>query len=103
MLVFIQSFINFPGPQSKFNFSAKFTLPSLVIFGQRAFLNTLHQNLGRLHTVINSSPGQRFYLPGCISHYRCLPVNTCLLYTSDAADEEDSVDLGGRRIIKKKK
>eukprot|EP00658_Telonema_sp_P-2_P050751 TRINITY_DN38787_c0_g2_i1.p1 TRINITY_DN38787_c0_g2~~TRINITY_DN38787_c0_g2_i1.p1 ORF type:complete len:125 (-),score=18.07 TRINITY_DN38787_c0_g2_i1:110-484(-) len=28
---------------------------------------------------------------------------TCLLYTSDAADEEDSVDLGGRRIIKKTK
>src|SRR5664280_3798165 len=27
----------------------------------------------------------------------------CLLYTSDAADEEDSVDLGGRRIIKQKK
>ena len=27
----------------------------------------------------------------------------CLLYTSDAADEEDSVDLGGPRIIKKKK
>ncbi len=27
----------------------------------------------------------------------------CPLYTSDAADEEDSVDLGGRRIIKKKK
>ena len=27
----------------------------------------------------------------------------CLLYTSDAADEEDSVDLGGRRNIKKKK
>ena len=26
----------------------------------------------------------------------------CLLYTSGAADEEDSVDLGGRRIIKKK-
>eukprot|EP00658_Telonema_sp_P-2_P032750 TRINITY_DN24170_c0_g1_i2.p2 TRINITY_DN24170_c0_g1~~TRINITY_DN24170_c0_g1_i2.p2 ORF type:complete len:125 (-),score=33.43 TRINITY_DN24170_c0_g1_i2:58-432(-) len=30
-------------------------------------------------------------------------VEGCLLYTSDAADEEDSVDLGGRRIIKKKK
>ena len=29
-------------------------------------------------------------------------LSTCLLYTSDAADEEDSVDLGGRRIIKKK-
>eukprot|EP00658_Telonema_sp_P-2_P018245 TRINITY_DN17159_c0_g1_i3.p1 TRINITY_DN17159_c0_g1~~TRINITY_DN17159_c0_g1_i3.p1 ORF type:complete len:142 (+),score=14.52 TRINITY_DN17159_c0_g1_i3:156-581(+) len=34
-------------------------------------------------------------------HY-CL-IYSCLLYTSDAADEEDSVDLGGRRIIKKKK
>ena len=30
--------------------------------------------------------------------YRC----SCLLYTSDAADERSSVDLGGRRIIKKK-
>ena len=28
---------------------------------------------------------------------------TCLLYTSDAADERSSVDLGGRRIIKNKK
>src|SRR5678816_4965204 len=31
------------------------------------------------------------------------PPWTCLLYTSDAADERSSVDLGGRRIIKKKK
>ena len=29
-------------------------------------------------------------------------VGVCLLYTSDAADERSSVDLGGRRIIKKK-
>ena len=29
-------------------------------------------------------------------------VQICLLYTSDAADERSSVDLGGRRIIKKK-
>ncbi|GAB5800684.1 hypothetical protein JMUB7518_28170 [Staphylococcus aureus] len=28
-------------------------------------------------------------------------LRTCLLYTSDAADELDGVDLGGRRIIKK--
>ena len=28
--------------------------------------------------------------------------SVCLLYTSDAADERSSVDLGGRRIIKKK-
>eukprot|EP00656_Telonema_subtile_P017094 TRINITY_DN1909_c0_g2_i4.p1 TRINITY_DN1909_c0_g2~~TRINITY_DN1909_c0_g2_i4.p1 ORF type:complete len:188 (-),score=22.49 TRINITY_DN1909_c0_g2_i4:60-623(-) len=32
-----------------------------------------------------------------------IPASGCLLYTSDAADEEDSVDLGGRRIIEKKK
>ena len=30
-------------------------------------------------------------------------IGSCLLYTSDAADERSSVDLGGRRIIKKKK
>ena len=28
--------------------------------------------------------------------------NACLLYTSDAADERSSVDLGGRRILQKK-
>ena len=32
-----------------------------------------------------------------------MPAWSCLLYTSDAADERSSVDLGGRRIIKKKK
>ena len=30
-------------------------------------------------------------------------LKVCLLYTSDAADERSSVDLGGSRIIKKKK
>ena len=29
-------------------------------------------------------------------------IATCLLYTSDAADDGESVDLGGRRIITKK-
>src|SRR5665811_333165 len=29
--------------------------------------------------------------------------HSCLLYTSDAADDLTRVDLGGRRIIKKKK
>ena len=31
-----------------------------------------------------------------------VPPRHCLLYTSDAADERSRVDLGGRRIIKKK-
>ena len=42
-----------------------------------------------------------------LDHYRALEtlleLHDCLLYTSDAADERSSVDLGGRRIIKKKK
>eukprot|EP00831_Metopus_contortus_P021684 TRINITY_DN19744_c0_g1_i1.p1 TRINITY_DN19744_c0_g1~~TRINITY_DN19744_c0_g1_i1.p1 ORF type:complete len:132 (+),score=46.18 TRINITY_DN19744_c0_g1_i1:114-509(+) len=33
------------------------------------------------------------------AHVLCV----CLLYTSDAADDTPCVDLGGRRIIKKKK
>src|SRR5450756_2713748 len=38
------------------------------------------------------------------ARYRILAVQwrTCLLYTSDAADDLLCVDLGGRRIIKKK-
>ena len=35
------------------------------------------------------------------THIRAMSED-CLLYTSDAADERSSVDLGGRRIIKKK-
>ena len=34
--------------------------------------------------------------------HRPAEFQSCLLYTSDAADERSSVDLGGRRIIKKK-
>ena len=34
---------------------------------------------------------------------RVVALNPCLLYTSDAADDMQCVDLGGRRIIKKKK
>ena len=37
-----------------------------------------------------------------ISQSRILQsLSICLLYTSDAADDKPSVDLGGRRIIKK--
>ena len=49
---------------------------------------SLWQMLGRLSQV-----DMMMFLP---SHL------CCLLYTSDAADERSSVDLGGRRIIKKK-
>src|SRR5680860_1863478 len=49
-----------------------------------------------------------FVLAGCTDSNSPLPPLravdvTCLLYTSDAADDLLCVDLGGRRIIKKKK
>src|SRR5674536_400386 len=40
-----------------------------------------------------------FVGPPAIHRYPAAMSARCLLYTSDAADEEDSVDLGGRRII----
>ena len=48
-------------------------------------------------TQLTFIAGAALILSGVISL-----INFCLLYTSDAADERSSVDLGGRRIIKKK-
>ena len=45
-----------------------------------------------------------FFENSLLEKYERQPkLKDCLLYTSDAADERSSVDLGGRRIIKKKK
>src|SRR5450756_913301 len=41
--------------------------------------------------------------PGASDRGRAADQHACLLYTSDAADDLLCVDLGGRRIIKKKK
>ena len=35
-----------------------------------------------------------------LSNLKISPYGSCLLYTSDAADDMQCVDLGGRRIIK---
>mgnify|MGYP003381552133 CR=1 FL=1 len=51
----------------------------------------------RLDRVVVERPQRAVGEPGVE------PLDLCLLYTSDAADERSSVDLGGRRIIKKKK
>ena len=48
-------------------------------------------------TLDIKEPGLNVLPPGVERHL----VNICLLYTSDAADDGLSVDLGGRRIIKK--
>src|SRR5665648_1270927 len=57
----------------------------------------LVNSLGSEKAFMNSFPGR-----DSVSHTAGIYTNAfygiCLLYTSDAADEEDSVDLGGRRI-----
>eukprot|EP00658_Telonema_sp_P-2_P067400 TRINITY_DN56309_c0_g1_i1.p1 TRINITY_DN56309_c0_g1~~TRINITY_DN56309_c0_g1_i1.p1 ORF type:complete len:140 (+),score=35.02 TRINITY_DN56309_c0_g1_i1:69-488(+) len=62
----------------------------------------LHQSLAQPAPECNSWCHD-FTLQQNQSRYTDIQGPCCLLYTSDAADEEDSVDLGGRRIIKKKK
>ena len=56
-----------------------------------------HVAKGRGHSIIN---GKRF--DWSERDIFCVPSWACLLYTSDAADDLLCVDLGGRRIIKKK-
>ena len=55
------------------------------LYSMQERVSILHGNI-----TISSSPGKGVYID-------------CLLYTSDAADDLLCVDLGGRRIIKKKK
>ena len=47
-------------------------------------------------------PNRGQHRPRAADDGRGARLQPCLLYTSDAADERSSVDLGGRRIIKKK-
>ena len=53
-------------------------------------------------TTCTAMSGSGVRMPGVTTMWERL-LMACLLYTSDAADERSSVDLGGRRIIKKKK
>ena len=53
----------------------------------------------RLYDVQRAVRDAQFMVP---THKLLRLAQVCLLYTSDAADERSSVDLGGRRIIKKK-
>ena len=52
---------------------------------------------------LRQDAGQELRADPMLTHDGQDEVGPCLLYTSDAADERSSVDLGGRRIIKKKK
>ena len=67
---------------------------SLLLLAYTNRFLTLAQLIRSLHLNYKENPNN--VLLGQIKNMRCL------LYTSDAADERSSVDLGGRRIIKKK-
>ena len=75
----------------------------MLVFDLRAnaFLQHMVRNIIGCLVYI----GKGKYSPEWMSELleSCDRAYACLLYTSDAADERSSVDLGGRRIIKKKK
>ena len=53
--------------------------------------------------LLEHKPNLKIFAVTKVSHPQKSHTSTCLLYTSDAADDLLCVDLGGRRIIKKKK
>src|SRR5678815_2560574 len=68
----------------------------------------LNEWIGRLAKSGNKTAREYYNLDGWVAHHNSDiwalsnavgDLGTCLLYTSDAADERSSVDLGGRRII----
>eukprot|EP00658_Telonema_sp_P-2_P063530 TRINITY_DN52287_c0_g1_i1.p2 TRINITY_DN52287_c0_g1~~TRINITY_DN52287_c0_g1_i1.p2 ORF type:complete len:100 (-),score=27.75 TRINITY_DN52287_c0_g1_i1:43-342(-) len=63
-----------------------------IVINGHNLMDMLDVCVAHKHNRLSSAPASH------IAHTSPTP---CLLYTSDAADEEDSVDLGGRRIIKK--
>ena len=68
-------------------------------------LGDVYKRQPRHRTKEQRRRSQPFLKPDAVRqspHERHAHHRTCLLYTSDAADERSSVDLGGRRIIQKK-
>ena len=78
----------------------RFPSVELVLPRESAVLvgGELHQVAG--HRIVN--PGILAALGETVEQGAQPLPGGCLLYTSDAADERPSVDLGGRRIIKQK-
>ena len=65
--------------------------------GPAAFTAAIYAGRANLQPLVFEGELSKEILPG-----GQLMTTTCLLYTSDAADDLLCVDLGGRRIIKKK-
>eukprot|EP00825_Cyclidium_porcatum_P026112 TRINITY_DN2818_c0_g1_i5.p3 TRINITY_DN2818_c0_g1~~TRINITY_DN2818_c0_g1_i5.p3 ORF type:complete len:129 (+),score=19.64 TRINITY_DN2818_c0_g1_i5:694-1080(+) len=69
---------------------------------QKRFFNQIFQNK-QILIKLNTSKNNPYSQPKITFQTPHSKIVTCLLYTSDAADDMQCVDLGGRRIIKKKK
>src|SRR5659263_768747 len=68
------------------------------------FVKWLSNPLGDFESGARSALGSRYIRLTARALSSTTPLSCyCLLYTSDAADDLLCVDLGGRRIIKKKK
>eukprot|EP00831_Metopus_contortus_P035562 TRINITY_DN2830_c0_g1_i2.p1 TRINITY_DN2830_c0_g1~~TRINITY_DN2830_c0_g1_i2.p1 ORF type:complete len:126 (+),score=25.70 TRINITY_DN2830_c0_g1_i2:230-607(+) len=82
----------------------KFTYFPLPKLGNYAYSFKFHAYNGYAILIANRNSGS--IVMGRIKYQFFNPFDQskgCLLYTSDAADDTPCVDLGGRRIIKKKK
>src|SRR5450756_3112472 len=93
--------------------------PDLIVSGRVALLVLLHMSLSWFFSIcrvpvpaemrctspawiVVHSPASSVMV-SCPNSMIVTISSSCLLYTSDAADDLLCVDLGGRRIIKKKK
>ena len=91
------------GFQFRFFFQAEDGIRDLV---RSRGLGDVYKRQGYFCPLVGFSIGKRFRNDDFRFQFFIGPDGDhrpCLLYTSDAADERSSVDLGGRRIIKKKK
>ena len=89
------------------NFIEQVMLLNLFYAGSRicasnSLLNHVYKCQGGSHIKVYAVIDRYYFQPNMSLAIK-VRLKTCLLYTSDAADERSSVDLGGRRIIKKKK
>src|SRR5665648_969520 len=66
-------------------------------FGHDAGMSELHFPRHEYYMRLALREAQRAAKHGDVPVGAVVVLDGCLLYTSDAADEEDSVDLGGRR------
>ena len=94
--------------------SLLFVVCLFFFFKQKTAYEMLRSLVGSEMCIRDSADAERGaeLLSGKVSHREISRSDTrvclwcglsCLLYTSDAADDLLCVDLGGRRIIKKKK